>query len=810
MRKILVSFVWCAIAVLALSACKREPVATVNPTYDADANTVKAEFVLNLSTPATNAATKTTSEFAQAGSNPTFLGMEAVHLLAYDLGERNFYYVPTERDGETVKKFPATRDFDLGDLFGSGEVSAQKASRSVTLALPLRTNAMLLYGKAKKTSTDDLQGAVNTEGDVKDLSTIKFSLVPRLSSEDAFDGFTFLACRLLNSLICAGLVNETTFWQNPTGTQDRSYAFWWPIDANTPTDTKDDLGNPLANGATKDGYTYHKGQISWKQLGQMYDYAYDGSEATNPETIPSPNMALSPLGEALGEAYSVFTTVVQRDTYKELRAGSASSLLRTMEDLYTVVLKVATVDATGWEEYVSKMLAEQMIYRMNRVFDYEGSHLYYLRQKNANGEGVPNTVDLTAIKTVAESFGNPSEWSSNLTKVNLVDDTFFPIGDNAGFPVNLGLPYGAACLSCTVVNDLNDEKKTVDKFSYLKEIPAYGMGEATFPIANYRYQPELMYYGNSPIRVSDSVVDEYPLSVSAWDTDVWSGWSIGRVASTTRSVAMVNHINYGTALLKTKVSYAEGLTALEDNNAYIHPGEKNNKIAVNAKSNAGFVVTGVIIGGQPDVVCWDYTRAPDDMNVVWKWNEEQQLFTDDNDNVITFNNNKFDKMIYDKVVRETDYVIGHNNSDIYTMAWDNYDATLAADSQSDVYIALEILNDTGSDFWGELNLVRNGGTFYLIGKLDMATAKKPASFNPAGLTNYNYPPFKTTDGSTVNAPRVFMQNYVTSANIVLGPKALQHAYLTMPDLRSSQISLGLVIDLTWQDGLEFNVSIGNE
>jgi hypothetical protein len=30
----------------------------------------------------------------------------------------------------------------------------------------------------------------------------------------------------------------------------------------------------------------------------------------------------------------------------------------------------------------------------------------------------------------------------------------------------------------------------------------------------------------------------------------------------------------------------------------------------------------------------------------------------------------------------------------------------------------------------------------------------------------------------------------------------------MPDLRSSQITLGLVIDMTWQDGLEFNVEIG--
>ena len=209
-------------------------------------------------------------------------------------------------------------------------------------------------------------------------------------------------------------------------------------------------------------------------------------------------------------------------------------------------------------------------------------------------------------------------------------------------------------------------------------------------------------------------------------------------------------------------------------------------------------------------MCWDYTRAADDINVVWKWDEEQQLYTDDQGGAILFNNNKFDKMIYDKVIRDNDYIIGRQNDPIYTFAWDNYDATLAADKQSDVYVAVEILNNTGKDFWGELNLVRNGGTFYLIGKLDMKTARKPDGFNLAGMSNYNYPPYKTQDGSTVDAPRVFMQNYVTTADIILGKDALKHAYVTMPDLRSSQITLGLVIDMSWKSGLEFNVNIGTE
>jgi hypothetical protein len=826
----------------------------VNPTYDAAANTVKADFVLSISTPATNDKTKTTEEFAQAGSKPTFLGMEAVHLLAYDLGERNFFYIPAEKvenpqEGEDpIKKFPALRDFDLGSLFGPGDVTSSKSSRSVQLAVPVGTNALVLYGKAKKTASSDLQGAVTTSGDVKDISTIKFSLIPRLSTtkdattgysdEDAFNTAAFVFARCLNHLIAAGLVDESSFWTVATGTQDRSYAFWWP-QSGAPTfkvgTAKGEYTKKVASdgsvsyvenvdegetpqewkhGDTQGNYTFRCGQVSWKQLGMMYDYDKDGKPATDPLTVCKPSMSMTLLGESLGDAYSALTTIVKKGDYKELRAGSAFSVLHTMEDLYTIVYKAASASPLNWEEQVVKLLAQEIKRRMDLLFVYQGGKLYYLPKKSGETWNL-TSVDVETIIERASAAGSSDSWKPYADKSSLITEAFFPVGDSKGFPINLGLPFGAACLACTVDNDIEKTKKVLDSFNYVSDIPAYGMGEATFPIKNYRYPPELMYYANSPIRVSDNVVDAFPQYVSAWDSDPWTGWKSGKdgvVTSTTRSVAMVNHINYGTALLETNVSFASGLTELEDNYSFTHPGQPNNIIPVsnNTKASKGFVVTGVIIGGQPETVCWDYTRAPDNNDVVWKSDETQQIYLDESTNqAVSFNTNLFDKMIYDKVVRgdKGDYVIGSTSDNIYTFAWDNYDATLASDQQSDVYIALEILNDTGKDFYGELNLIRNGGTFYLIGKLDMKKAKKPSTFSTT-TTNYFYPPFKTTDGSTVDAPRVFMQNFMTKAKIVLNRTALQHAYVTMPDLRSSQITLGLVIDMTWQDGLEFNVEIG--
>lgn len=185
---------------------------------------------------------------------------------------------------------------------------------------------------------------------------------------------------------------------------------------------------------------------------------------------------------------------------------------------------------------------------------------------------------------------------------------------------------------------------------------------------------------------------------------------------------------------------------------------------------------------------------------------------------VDFSENPFNKMVYDKVTY--DYKVGTTTSDerlryLYTLVWDNYDASLPADQQSDVYIALELVNDTDNDFWGELNLIRKGGTFYLIGKLKLSDAiaaaqsNSPGAFSTLTRSDYCYPPYNPSTGATIDAPRVFMQDYMTTANLIIDETSLQHAYVTVPDLRSSQVSLGLSIDLDWKAGLAFDVTMGN-
>jgi hypothetical protein len=61
----------------------------------------------------------------------------------------------------------------------------------------------------------------------------------------------------------------------------------------------------------------------------------------------------------------------------------------------------------------------------------------------------------------------------------------------------------------------------------------------------------------------------------------------------------------------------------------------------------------------------------------------------------------------------------------------------------------------------------------------------------------------TLDSQTIKERRVFMQDYATDVTFVLTENSLKYALVAVPDLRSSQISLGLSVDLHWRQGLNF-------
>ncbi len=496
---------------------------------------------------------------------------------------------------------------------------------------------------------------------------------------------------------------------------------------------------------TVGGVTKHITSLSWS------DYAdLTGTSITKKTTDPFESTGegdMSSNGDILGDVFAIFHTIAEG----EIRGGSGPAVAYMMGDLYNALYPVSSSSPTTIQDAAAKLVGIAVRNNIEKFFDLNSPTSW---------------LDINTIL---------SKTDLNATTVNLISKD----GDVNSFPRIFGVPAGITQLTFVP-----------SKCQWLYDEDSHSIvGSGTAGVNNYMYPAELCYFGNSPVRVTDAAKTpaQYPDGVSAWDNDAsWSGWTKdGSVQPTTRSVAMRDNINYGTALLESTVRY--GAAVLEDN--------KSNQIEVTGTS---FLLTGIVIGGQPKTVGWDYLAK----------------------NGAT---SSFNYMIYDNSLPSTaipSYTAGGNKSvPNYTLVWDNWSEAQRDQDQSLVYVALEFVNNTGRDFYGRDNKIPNGGTFYIAGKLD--PDQRPASETTAtdagyknnkslGITwptNYALPPYDT-NGQTLKQRRVFIQDYMTIAHFVLNKNSLKNAYVTVPDLRSLQISLGMSVDLEWQTGLTFEVPLG--
>lgn len=385
-----------------------------------------------------------------------------------------------------------------------------------------------------------------------------------------------------------------------------------------------------------------------------------------------------------------------------------------------------------------------------------------------SAKSIHKTSSVSAVQTIAAAIYTAIETATSGITVDVDDatDATHPenwtitlSGANATFPANLGLPMGAAQLACSS-----------GTFSYVTN-PQYAAGAhaATVGLSDIMYPAELIYFCNSPLRASDKYMttSDYAVTTTNWDlATFWSGKGWGsdtEVKPSTRAVAMTNNINYGVSLLKSNVKL--GASSLKDNRAAILGGAATDQTDI---SGTGMKVTGILIGGQPANVAWNMCHTSDTYfnNVIY-------------DNAVTFKTTNLSTIA---------------SADNYTIVLDNY---TTAGTQNDVLIALEVLNGN-KDFYGKHNLIPANSTFYLVGKL--AVASPTTDYTP--LTRETT--YRVTNEST---KRIFPQDYMTVANITISDDALQDAYSSIPDLTSGQVTFGLSIDLHWETGFVFNVEI---
>lgn len=748
-----------ATGAVGFTACSSDKdVAEVNPNYNPETGEVNVNFVFNVST-ANEPLTRMSAANTQATSSEAFRGVNNAILAVVKQADDGKYVTST---ATSVDKL-----FNLGTVIGAGKLSEDASNdlpssrRVIELSLPTDVNTLMFWGKAIKTGTPAEQGKITMDVS-EDLDATKFSMV-RIVPEvaDPTEPHVFEAALLQHEKLMAAALTDIV----------RSH-----IEAKTfyfPNET-----NPIS--------TKYISNLAWSDYVNVTGDATSGYTLTRKTVSPTKgengeDLQMSLLGDKLSLAYTTLNTIHSG----ELRAGYGEAVSHMIRDLMAIVNSVVNSTPVSLQEQITQAVAERIKTVVEKYFDADDEYSW---------------------KKASDILAN---FTASGADYSLVDDDC----NLNNFPKTFNLPLGAVILEFNIA--LNDEadptKGFVFTYNYRGSVDTYAMGGSTktndaFNPLNYVYPAELCYFGNSPIRVSNQTkaAINYPDGAVSWETDgEWTAdWTKnGRVLSTTRSVAMQDNINYGTALLETKIRY--GSAELEDNNKKLqkkwnNTDEDNNVILVNDGKDDHFLLTGVLVGGQEPEVGWNYLAKAADPG--------------------------FGYMVYDRT-KNGDYnyiqIPAYNPTASeqatsianYTLLWDNWEQANKGKKQRDVYVALEFKNNS-QDFFGENNLIRNGATFYIVGKLDPDA--KPASYTGTqesyeqdrslGINwpaKYALPPYDS-DGKGIKERRVFMQDFKTSATFVIGKQSLQHALVSVPNLRSGQISLGLSVDLQWQTGLNFN------
>lgn len=241
-----------------------------------------------------------------------------------------------------------------------------------------------------------------------------------------------------------------------------------------------------------------------------------------------------------------------------------------------------------------------------------------------------------------------------------------------------------------------------------------------------------------------------------WGSDgLWTSGARATISAATTKIALNKTVNYAVGRLDVKVK--ANAAVLKANAA---EGTGDTDVNVANEGAPAFTLTGVVVGGQPAQVGWDFTNTATD----WK------------------------NMVYDNDVVDAAANIAYA-TDFSSVAVSSYVLGLPTQvvttaSQAVVNIALEITNNGpafyGTEVSGTPAIIPTGATFYLVGQLD--------PYNATGAPN-----------------QVFASDYYTTANLNIS--SLKNAYATLPDLTSAQLEFSLKVDLTWQQGIVINEDI---
>ena len=349
----------------------------------------------------------------------------------------------------------------------------------------------------------------------------------------------------------------------------------------------------------------------------------------------------------------------------------------------------------------------------------------------------------TAIKTAIlhSTYVTDTNNPATLTFSSVLGNSFTEgTGKTLYFPFDVNLPDGSALLN------FNSSTKT---FSQVTNGTGNTGNDITASYDKYVYPASLYYYSNSGIKTATTSQIANYNGTNNWTT-ILGGYSGSSVLASTRSVAILDPIEYGVGRLDMTIQ-------TESNTLYDRNGDAYD-------ATAGFTVTGVLIGGQKAV---GYNFEPI--------------------------SSATSLTLYDNIQRSQPSVAMNATT---TASPVNHTLALETETNTTIYIAVELINK-GENFHGADGMVPKGCKFYLIAALDPSADN--THVNGSATTNHQV--FKQDYITTANL------KILAGSSGAANDAGLGKAYNTIPDLRAPELELGLSVDLSWKPGITFTVEI---
>lgn len=246
--------------------------------------------------------------------------------------------------------------------------------------------------------------------------------------------------------------------------------------------------------------------------------------------------------------------------------------------------------------------------------------------------------------------------------------------DYSGYPANIGLPDGAA--RCRWNSSGLQANMFVDMTAN------YMLGFRVKP-TDYCYPAALWYYVSTPVRTSEKIESDNYSDQTSWENVISSIYSAtsDEVLTGTRSVALVDPVQYAVGRLETRIQMESGGTIYDGEGQAVDFGD-------------GYTLKGLLLGGQNSV------------NYAFE----------------STGNENF--CIYDRVMSASNLTFKPG----VPTTTPNHTLALETKTNQKIFAALELVNN-GQAFKGADGTIPAKGVFYMTVSLDPTTASNYSATN---------------------------------------------------------------------------------